>query len=68
MPFVQGQLLDRTLEAEISTMCRCCDRPLKRSVGSDLSYRILSDKAEPVISVPSVNIGKLEDPSIIHDF
>ena len=68
MPFVQGQLLNRTLEAEISTLCRCCDRPLQLSVGSDLSYRVLSDEAEPVISVPSVDIGKVEDPSIIHDF
>jgi hypothetical protein len=68
VPFVQGQLLNRTLEAEISTLCRCCDRPLQLSVRSDLSYRVLSDDAEPVISVPSVDIGKLEDPSIIHDF
>ena len=68
MPFVQGQLLNRTVEAEISTLCKCCDRPLQLSVGSDLSYRILSDEAEPVISVPSVDIGKLEDTSIIHDF
>ena len=68
MPFVQGQLLNRTLEAEISTLCRCCDRPLQLSVGSDLSYQILSDNAEPVISVPSVDIGKLKDPSIIDDF
>jgi len=68
VPFVQGQLLSRALEAEISTLCRCCDRPLKLSVGSDLSYRVLSDDAEPVISVPAVDFGKLEDPSIIHDF
>jgi len=68
VPFVQGQLLNRTLEAEISTLCRCCDRSLQLSVGSDLSYRILSDEAEPVISIPSVDIGKLKDPSIIHDF
>ena len=68
MPFVQGQLLNKTVEAEISTLCRCCDRPLQLSVASDLSYRILSDDAEPVISVPSVDIGKLKEASIIHDF
>ena len=68
VPFVQGQLLNRSLAAEISTLCRCCDRPLRLSVRDDLSYRVLSDEAEPVISIPSVDIGKLEAPSIIHDF
>jgi len=37
-------------------------------VDSDLRYRVLSDGAEPLISVPMVDFRRLEDPSIIHAF
>ncbi|MCJ7781348.1 MAG: hypothetical protein MUQ27_11040 [Acidimicrobiia bacterium] len=60
--------MNQNLEAEISTACRCCDRPLQLTVRSDLSYRVVTEGAEPVISVPSVDFSKFEDPSIIHGF
>ncbi len=38
------------------------------TVGSDLSYRVDSDEAMPLLSIPFVDFKKLKDPSIIHAF
>jgi hypothetical protein len=65
---VQGRLTQTPVTAIIGTTCSCCDRPLELLVESDLSYRILTEQAEPVVSVPFVDFAKLKDPSIIHAF
>jgi hypothetical protein len=68
VPFVQGHLTGSAATASISSACACCDRPLELTVTNDLRYEVLSDDAEPVISVPSVDVPSLKDPSIIHAF
>jgi len=65
---VQGPLRNRNLTADITSECACCRRPIEMQVDSDLRYRVLSDGAEPLISVPMVDFRRLEDPSIIHAF
>jgi hypothetical protein len=37
-------------------------------VGSDLRYRILTEEAQPLVSVPFVDFKRLKDPSIVHAF
>jgi hypothetical protein len=65
---VQGRLTNRDLEAHISSKCACCAESLELTVGSNLTYRVHSQEAEPLISVPFVDFEKLKDPSIIHAF
>jgi hypothetical protein len=65
---VQGRLTNRDVEAHISSNCVCCAEPLELTVGSNLSYRVHSQEAAPLVSVPFVDFQKLKDPSIIHAF
>ena len=65
---MQGRLNNQDLEAQISSACACCGEPLELKVGSDLSYRVRSEDAAPLITVPFVDFKKLKDPSIIHAF
>ena len=68
VPFVQGHLTGRAVTAHIESTCACCDRELSLEITSDLDYRVTADGAEPLVSVPSVDIPKLKGPSIIHAF
>jgi hypothetical protein len=37
-------------------------------IDSELNYRVVEDGAEPLVFVPMVDFGRLEDPSIIDAF
>lgn len=68
MPFVQGHLQNMALSAEITSECACCGQPIVIEVSSDLAYRVLTEAARPLVSLPTVDFDKLGDVSIIHDF
>ena len=41
---------------------------MRIEIDSKLAYRIVDEGAEPLIHVPLVDLGKLEEPSIIDRF
>jgi hypothetical protein len=65
---VQGQLRSENLTFHIETRCGHCDQPLHLEVNSDLDVHVVEKEAEPLIFVPQVNFGRLQDPSIIDAF
>jgi hypothetical protein len=65
---VQGHLRNESLTVVVDSECAHCRQPLRLEFDSDLNYRVMSEGALPLISVPMVDIGALEDPSIIDAF
>ena len=68
MPFVQGQLRRETLSCVIETECGHCQQPLHIEIDSELEYRVVEKAAQPLVYVPLVDIGNLDEPSIIDSF
>jgi len=65
---VQGRLTNRDLTAVIDSECAHCAQPLQIELTSALGYRVVTDGAEPMISLPLIDFKRLKDPSIIHAF
>ncbi len=65
---MQGRLTNRDLTAVIDSECAHCARPMQIELTSALSYRVITDGAEPMISLPLIDFKRLKDPSIIHAF
>ena len=42
--------------------------PIQIEIDSELNYRVMGSRAEPLVYVPKVDISKLEEPSIIDSF
>lgn len=68
MPFVQGQLRGEPLSVSIRTECAHCGQPLQLEIDSELNYQVLEQGADPMVFVPLVDFGELDDPSIIDAF
>jgi hypothetical protein len=56
------------IEATVDTTCVHCAAPIRIGLDSALRYRVLTDAAEPVISLPLVDLRHIKDPSIVHVF
>ena len=52
----------------LQTECAHCGREIHIEMDSDLNYSVTEPDARPLVFVPLVNFGKLEDPSIIDSF
>jgi hypothetical protein len=65
---VQGQLRKETLTFTIQTECAHCGKEIQIEMDSKLNYSVSKPEAKPLIFVPTVDFGKLEDPSIIDAF
>jgi hypothetical protein len=65
---VQGQLRKETLTFTIQTACAHCGKEIRIEMDSNLNYSVSEPEAKPLIFVPMVDFGKLEDPSIIDAF
>ena len=65
---MQGRLTGQDIEAIVDTECAHCSAPMQVEVSSALRYRIITEGADPLISMPIVNLQGLKDPSIIHQF
>ena len=52
----------------IKTECGHCHEPIQIEIDSELNYRVIGSRAEPLVYVPKVDISKLEEPSIIDSF
>jgi len=67
MPFVQGQLQNRTVRVTFTTECAHCSQPLTIEMDSDLGAHV-REAASPLIFVPHVDFATVEDPSIVDVF
>jgi hypothetical protein len=65
---VQGQLRKEHLSFTIHTTCGHCGKKIQVEMDSQLNYEVCEPDASPLIFVPMVDFGKLEDPSIIDAF
>jgi hypothetical protein len=65
---VQGQLRNEQLNFTIHTTCAHCGEEIQIEINSDLNYSVLTPGAKPLVFVPMVDFGSLEDPSIIDAF
>jgi hypothetical protein len=65
---VQGRPGGEKLSFSVETECGHCHRPLHIEIDSDLNFRVLEPDAEPLVYVPLVDFGKLDEPSIIDSF
>jgi len=68
VPFVQGHLRGERLYCVIATECAHCHQPIHIEIDSELEYNVVEKGAEPLVHVPLVDLGKLEEPSIIDRF
>ena len=66
--FVLGRLLHRKLSVEIRSICGQSDRPLRLTVDTDLSWRVHTEDAQPLLFVPSVDWEGFSAPNIIDDY
>ncbi len=65
---MQGQLRQEKLSFLIETECAHCGKPIRIEMDSELNYKVLDEGADPLVFAPSVDFGKLKDPSIIDGF
>jgi hypothetical protein len=65
---VQGQLRFDPLSFTIETQCAHCACPIQIEIDDQLNYRVQQGDADPLVFVPLVDFGKLDDPSIIDAF
>ncbi len=56
---MQGQLRNQSLTATLTTECAQTSRPLEMVVDSDLQVELLTEGAEPVVSIPLIDFKKL---------
>jgi hypothetical protein len=66
--FVLGRLLRRQLRVDIRSVCGQTGRPLRLSVASHLTCRVITKGARPLLFVPSVNWEGFRGPNIIDDY
>ena len=65
---MQGQLRNEPLTFTIQTECAHCGEKLDIEIDTELNYSVLQPDAKPLVFVPMVDFGALEDPSIIDAF
>ena len=65
---MQGQLRGEPLTVVVTTKCAHCGQPVHLEIDSELNYRVMEDGADPLVFVPLVDFGELEEPSIIDAF
>ena len=65
---MQGQLRNEPLDCIIISKCAHTGRTLHIEIDSALNYKVQEQDAAPLLSVPMVNFGTLEDPSIVDAF
>jgi hypothetical protein len=56
------------LSCLIETECGHTARPLSLQIDADLACRVGEPGAAPVLSIPLVDLKKLDDPSIVDAF
>ena len=68
MPFVQGHLRGEPLSFTIETECGHYHEPIQIEIDSELKHQVLEGGPQPLVYVPTVDVQKLDEPSIIDSF
>jgi hypothetical protein len=66
--FILGGLLNRRIRFDIRSICGQSGRPLRLAVASDLTWRVATKGAQPLLFVPSVNWEGFRGSNIINDY
>jgi len=65
---VQGRLRNEPLKVTVNTECAHCKKPMEIVIDSDLDFTVSEQGCEPIVFVPSVDLFKIEEESIINAF
>jgi hypothetical protein len=65
---VQGQLLGEIVSVEIETVCAHCEQSLQITLDSEMSFRVQTEGAEPLIFEPQINWPEFTEPNIINAY
>ena len=68
LPLVHAGLTDPDVCVVVGSACACCERPIELILDGELGFRVLTEEADPVISVPLVDVTRIAQPSIIKEF
>lgn len=68
LPVVHGGLSDPNVCAVIGSACACCERPIELIIDASLGFRVLTEDAHPVVSVPLIDVTRIDRPSIIKEY
>ena len=66
--FVLGRLRGRRLRADIRSVCGQTGRPLWLAVTSELTARVTTQGAQPLVFVPSLDWAGFRGPNIINEY
>ena len=67
-PFVQGKLREEKVSIQVATECAHCQRSMEIEIDQDMNCRCPEKDCRPIIFVPDVDFGRLEEPNIINAF
>lgn len=67
-PFVQGILRKKDLSLVAETECAQSGMPIRIELDSALNVIAVDQEADPMISVPLVNLVELKEPCIVDVF
>jgi hypothetical protein len=65
---VQGRLREERLSVAVETECAHCAERLQLELDSELTYRVNSAGAEPLVFMPHVEWAAFNEPNIIHSY
>jgi hypothetical protein len=65
---VQGHLRGEPLTLTVETECAHCARPIRLQIDGNLNAYVLTEGAEPMVFVPTIDFSTVDDPSIIDVF
>jgi hypothetical protein len=65
---VQGHLRGEPLTLTVETECAHCARPIRLQIDGNLNAYVLTEGAEPMVFVPTIDLTTVDDPSIIDVF
>ncbi len=66
--FVLGRLLRRRIRVDLRSVCGQTGRILRFDIASDLTWRVTTKGAQPLLFVPSVNWEGFRGANIINDY
>lgn len=52
----------------MNSECAHCKKPMHMEIDNEMNCTVAEEGCSPVVFVPEVNFGSLEDPSIIDAF
>lgn len=67
-PYVLGKLRGEALDFIVTTKCAHSGRTLHIEIDSELNYAVQEPDANPLLSIPLVNFGQLQESCIIDAF